>query len=73
MKRSSLFNSFGNQSSFNNGVANLLKEFQNFKQNFQGNPEQQVKQMLQSGQMTQEQFNKLSQLATYYQKFLGGF
>lgn len=48
---------------------NLMMEFQKFRQNFQGDPRQQVQNMLNSGQMTQEQFNQLSQLAQSYKHF----
>lgn len=73
MKVSSLFNMFGNQRlPINNGFANMMGQFNQFKQNFQGNPEQQVKQLLDTGQMTQEQFNKLSQMATQFQQMMNG-
>lgn len=58
---SSLFNDF-NPGSTNN-MANLLSQFNQFRSTFSGNPEQQVKQLLQSGRMSQEQFNQLAQTA----------
>ena len=66
---SSLFNMFGNK---NNGFSKMLSQFQQFKQNFQGNPRQQVQQLLDSGQMTQQHFNQLSQLATQFQQMMKG-
>lgn len=68
---SSLFNMFGKQQP-NNNFANMMSQFNQFKQNFKGDPQQQVQQLLNSGQMTQEQFNQLSQAATQFQKFMSG-
>lgn len=73
MKASSLFNMFGQQMpTMNNGFANMMGEFQKFKQNFNGDPKQQVQQLLDSGQMTQQQFNQLSQMATQFQNMMRG-
>ena len=49
---------------------NFMQQFNQFKNTFKGNPEEVVKNMLSSGQMSQEQFNKLSQLATQFQNML---
>jgi hypothetical protein len=73
MKASSLFNLFGRQMPpMNSGFANMMTQFNQFKQNFQGDPKQQVQQLLDSGQMSQEQFNKLSQMATQMQNMMQG-
>lgn len=48
----------------------LVKQFEKFKNSFTGNPRDMVQQMLNTGQMTQEQFNRLSQQATQLQKIL---
>lgn len=73
MKVSSLFNMFGNQQPImNNGFSNLIGQFQQFKQTFSGDPKQQVQQLLDSGQMSQDQFNKLSQMATQMQNMMRG-
>lgn len=72
MAQSSLFNMFGRQQPpMNSGFANIISQFNQFKQNFQGDPKQQVQELLNSGRMTQEQFNKLSQAATQFQQMLG--
>ena len=49
----------------------LMQQFQQFSQQFQGNPEQQVMQMLQSGQITQEEYNQAVQQAKMLQQFIG--
>lgn len=70
MAVSSLFNMFGKQQ--NNGFANMMSQFNQFRQNFQGDPKQRVQDLLNSGQMTQEQFNQLSQAATQFQQMMSG-
>ena len=42
---------------------NMLQAFQQFKSMFSGDPEQQVQQLLNSGRMTQQQYNQLAQMA----------
>ena len=65
-------NGFGNNrfGGFGN-LTNLISQFNNFKQNFQGDPKQQVQNMINSEQMSQGQFNQLAQLATQFQNLLG--
>lgn len=53
-----------------NPMANMIEQFEKFKQNFQGDPKAQVQQMLNSGQITQEQFNKASQMANQMMRFM---
>lgn len=65
----SLFNEFQNQTPIN-GMGNFLNQFNQFRSMFTGNPEQQVRQLLGSGKMTQEQFNNYAQLANQLQKFI---
>lgn len=69
-----LFNMFGTNMSpipgrFGNFM-NLVNQFNQFKQTFKGDPKQQVQNMLNSGQMTQNQFNQLQTIATQFQKML---
>ena len=73
MKASSLFNKFGNQPlPMSGGFMNMMTQFQQFKNNFNGDPEQQVRQLLNSGQMSQQQFNQLSNMATQFQQMMKG-
>lgn len=51
-------------------MQNFLTQFNQYRSTFQGNPEAQVKQFLQSGRMSQEQFNQLAQTATMLRKFI---
>ena len=59
-----LFNLLGNSNN------NLLSRLNQFRQSFQGDPKQQVQQLLNSGQVSQAQYNQLSQLATQIQNML---
>ena len=71
-----LFNMFGKNGgqmfgSLSN-MTNLINQYNNFRSTFQGDPEQKVKDLLNSGQMTQAQFNELSQAAKAFQQLLKG-
>ena len=49
---------------FNNDPTQaIIKQAQEFKNNFQGEPRQEVQKLLNSGQMSQAQFNQLAQQA----------
>ena len=51
-------------------VNNMMEQFQAFKSQMQMSPDQaeaKVKELLNSGKMTQEQFNQLSNLANRFQ------
>lgn len=59
-----LFKQFGNQPAPNDGgFSQLVAEVRRMQQTFQGNPQEEVQRLLQSGQMTQEQFNRYAQMA----------
>ena len=66
-------NGFGNLGNFGifGNITNLISQYNSFKQNFQGDPKQQVQNMLNSGQMSQSQFNYFAQLANQFQNLLG--
>ena len=64
----SLFNDFQPQQT--NQINNFLTQFNQFKSTFTGNPEQQVRQLLNSGRMSQEQFNQFAQTANQLQKLI---
>lgn len=59
-----LFKQFGNQPTPNDGgFSQLVAEVRRMQQTFRGNPQEEVQRLLQSGQMTQEQFNRYAQMA----------
>ena len=51
---------------------NILQRFQQFKQTFTGDPRQQVQNLLNSGKVTQSQYNQAVQMAQQLQRMLGG-
>jgi len=50
----------------------MMGQFNQFANSFQGNPQQQVQQLLNSGRMTQQQFNDLYSAARQIQNMMGG-
>ena len=64
-----LFNMLGGQQSMN-PMTNLVNQLNQFRQSFSGDPKQQVQQLLNSGCMSQSQYNQLSQMATQIQNML---
>lgn len=58
-----LFNGMNGNSLNNSSFLQFVSNFNNFKNNFQGDPKMQVQSLLKSGQMTQEQFQQISQMA----------
>lgn len=48
----------------------MMQQFQQFKANFQGDPQQEVQKLLQSGKMSQEQLNQLQQMAKQFQNLM---
>lgn len=64
------FGNGGGSGPFGN-MQNMMQQFNQFRSQFQGDPRAQVQQLLDSGKMTQEQFNKLSNLANQFQNMMG--
>lgn len=48
----------------------MMQQFQQFKANFQGDPQQEVQKLLQSGKINQEQLNQLQQMAKQFQNLM---
>ena len=49
----------------------LIERFKQFQQMFRGNPQQQVQQLLNSGRISQSQYNQAVQMAQQFQKMIG--
>ena len=47
---------------------NMLMQFMQFRNNFRGNPQQMVQQMLQNGSITQAQYQNAVQMAQQLQQ-----
>lgn len=54
----------------NNNILGLLQQFKQFKAGFRGNPQQQVQQLLQSGRVSQAQYDNAVQMAQQLQGLL---
>ena len=63
-----LYNNFGKQP---NPMADLIRQARSFRNQFAGNPRQEVERLLQTGQMSQQQFNQLSQIAQQVVQAMG--
>lgn len=59
-----LYNSFGPQNNF-------VAQFNNFKKSFTGNPRDQIQQMLNSGKISQAQYNQAVQKANQIRQLFG--
>ena len=72
---SPLFNLLNNQmqtptnTPMGNAMA-MLKQFQQFKNSFQGDPKAEVMKLLNNGQMSQAQFNQYQQMAQQFQSLI---
>ena len=49
----------------------LVSRFNQFRQNFKGDPQQQVQQLLNSGRVSQSQYNQAVQMAQQFQRMFG--
>lgn len=53
-----------------NNPMQMINAFMRFKQSFQGNPQEEVMKMVQSGRISQAQLNQLQQTARQFQNLL---
>ena len=49
----------------------MMQQFQQFRANFQGDPKAEVRKLIASGKISQNQLNQLQQAAQMLQSFLG--
>ena len=54
-----------------NNMMQVMQNFQRFKNSFQGNPQQQVQQLLNSGRITQQQYDQAVRTANQLRGMLG--
>lgn len=59
-----------NQMQPQNQFTQMMQRFQQFRQQFQGDPRQQVQQLLNSGKVTQNDYNRAVQMANQLQKMI---
>lgn len=67
-----LFNMLGgnNYGTNNNGFMQMIQKFNEFRNNFKGDPKQQVQELLISGKMSQEQLNQLQGMARQFMNLM---
>lgn len=65
-----LFNALGGGMPQGNGPMQMIHQFMQFKQNFKGDPKEEVQKMLQSGKISQQQLNQVQQMAGQFQNLL---
>ena len=63
-----IYNSMANQ---NNPFMQIIQEAQNLKNTFNGNPREEVQKLLNSGAMSQSDFNRYSKIAQQVMQFMG--
>ena len=54
----------------NNGFMQMMQQFQQFRQNFKGDPKAEVEKLLQSGKLSQSQLDQLQQMAKQFQSLM---
>lgn len=62
----SLYNQLGPQ----DGLSRMINEINNFKNTYHGDPKAEVEKMMQSGQLSQEQFNQYAQMANELARYI---
>lgn len=50
--------------------SNMIQRFQEFRRNFSGNPQEIIRQMMNSGKISQEQYNQAVQTANRLMKMM---
>ena len=63
-----LYNTMANQS---NPMTDLVRQAREFRKQFNGNPRQEVERLLQTGQLSQADFNRFSQIAQQVVQAMG--
>lgn len=54
------------------GMQQMMQRFNQFRHTFHGDPRQQVQNLLNSGKVSQQQYNNAVQMAQQFQKMLTG-
>lgn len=56
----------------NNSMAQMMQRFQQFRQTFSGDPRQQIQQLMNSGKISQSDYDNAVQMAQQFQRMMGG-
>lgn len=54
-----------------NGTNNIIQRFQQFRNNFKGDPREQVQQLLNSGKVSQQQYDQAVRMANQLKQMMG--
>lgn len=54
----------------NTQMGNLVNQYQQFRNTFKGDPQQKIQEMLNNGQITQQQVNQARSMATQFKSLL---
>lgn len=68
-----LFQTLGGASSMPGPMGNMMQmmqQFNQFRNNFQGDPKAEVEKLLQSGKMSQQQLNQLQGMAQQFMRMM---
>lgn len=68
----SLFKALGPASPNMGGMGGMIQQFQQFRRTFSGDPRAQVQQMLNTGKVTQAQYDRAVQMANQLQGMMKG-
>ena len=71
MSNNPLFDAMNNSSG--NNMPPIVQQFMKFRNDFSGDPKEQVQKMLNSGQVTQEQYDRAVRTANELQKMIGRY
>lgn len=52
-------------------IQQMMQRFNQFRQTFQGDPRQKVQELVNSGKVSQSQYNSAYQMAQQFQKMMG--
>ena len=63
-----LFGMLGNQQ---NPMTGMMQKFRQFQQSFRGDPNQQIQQLMNSGKISQDQYNRAVQMANQFKRMIG--
>lgn len=66
-----LFNMMMSQGANSNPQLKIVKQFIDFKNNFKGNPYEEIQKLMNNGQVSQDDYNQAVQLAQQFQQVLG--
>jgi hypothetical protein len=68
-----LFNTLGGNAPAMNdgGFSQMMAQLNSFRSSFRGDPKAEVQRLLNSGQMTQEEYNQLTQTAQQISRMFG--